>query len=182
MERVVLIEADMRRPGISNSLPSGRTGLSDYLSGSCESEDIQERIAGGMYFIPAGSEPYDPLELLSSGRFERLIRNLAAEYDRVIIDTAPIGAVSDALVISKLADVAVFVVKADSTQVEDVEISINRLRQVGVNVAGSVITQVDMSKVVSYGGQYRYRGYYDPYGYSRPSRKNPRFNTPAARA
>ena len=180
MERVVLVEADMRRPSISDAVGAGELGLSNYLAGECKSEDIQERVVGGMYFIPAGGEPYDSLELLSSSRFERLIANLAHEYDRVIIDSAPVGAVSDAMVIGKNADVAVFVVKADSTQVEDVEISLSRLQGVGVNVAGAVISQVDMNKVVSYGGHYRYRGYYDMYGYGRrATRRGAGYNRPA---
>lgn len=167
MERVVLVEADMRRPSIGRVMGCSELGLSNFLGGECQSEDIVARSIGELNFISAGSSPYDPLELLSSDRFANFVRSLRQQYDRVIIDSAPIGAVIDAAVIGKLADLTVFVVKADSTQMDDIEISLDKLSGAGVNVAGAIISQVDVGKIVSYGGHHRYRGYYDQYGYGR---------------
>ena len=90
---------------------------------------------------------------------------LKERYDRIVVDLAPIQAVSDALVVGKHANSAIYVIKADSTPLPVVQRGVERLREVGVKVAGGVISQVDIKKVSSYGGEYYYQGYYDYYGY-----------------
>ena len=72
---------------------------------------------------------------------------------------------SDAIVVGKYADSCIYVVKADGTPMPVAKRGVDRLREKGINVTGAVISQVDLSKIASYGGDYYYQGYYDYYGY-----------------
>ncbi|OED36861.1 hypothetical protein AB833_25990 [Chromatiales bacterium (ex Bugula neritina AB1)] len=173
LENVVLIEADMRRPGLGKALGIKTHGLSDLLEGESYLEDCMRFDAiGKLDIIPAGRIPESHLELLASPEFAELIDLLKSRYDRVVIDLAPVQAVSDAIVVGKYADSAIFVIKADSTAMPVVRRGVDRLREVGINVAGAVISQVDLSKISSYGGDYYYQGYYDYYGYGDSASKS----------
>ncbi len=166
LENVVLIEADMRRPGLGRAMGIRSHGLSDLLEGEAYLEDCMRIDAiGKLDIIPAGRVPETHLELLASPEFAELIDLLKGRYDRVIIDLAPVQAVSDAIVVGKYADSAIYVIKSDSTPLPVVRRGIDRLQEVGINVAGAVISQVDLAKISSYGGDYYYQGYYDYYGY-----------------
>ena len=166
LENVVLIEADMRRPGLGRALGIRSNGLSDLLEGEAYLEDCMRIDAiGTLDIIPAGRVPEIHLELLASPEFAELIDLLKSRYDRVVIDLAPVQAVSDAIVVGKHADSAIYVIKSDSTPLPVVRRGIDRLQEVGINVAGAVISQVDLAKISSYGGDYYYQGYYDYYGY-----------------
>lgn len=166
LENVVLIEADMRRPGLGRAMGIRSHGLSDLLEGEAYLEDcLRIDAIGQLDIIPAGRVPETHLELLASPEFAELVDLLKSRYDRVIIDLAPVQAVSDAIVVGKYADSAIYVIKSDSTPLPVVRRGIDRLQEVGINVAGAVISQVDLAKISSYGGDYYYQGYYDYYGY-----------------
>jgi capsular exopolysaccharide synthesis family protein len=171
MERVLLIDADMRKPSVCKrfGIPAYHPGLSNLIAGSEKVEDcmfVDE--VSGLTIMPCGQMPANPLELLSSPRFAKLIEGLKTKFDRIIIDTAPTQAVSDSLVISKHADAVIYVVKADSTRMGMVKTGLGRLIDVNAKVAGIVLNQVDMKKAGSYGN---YHGYYDYYGYNEDSKK-----------
>lgn len=166
LENTVLIEADMRRPGLGRALGIKSNGLSDLLEGNAYLEDCMRLNAiEELDLIPAGRIPKNHLELLASPEFAELMTLLKERYDRIVIDLAPVQAVSDAIVVGKYADAAIYVVKADSTPLPVIKRGLNRLQEVGINVAGAVISQVDIAKLASYGGDYYYQGYYDYYGY-----------------
>ncbi len=172
LENTVLIEADMRRPGLGRALGIRSNGLSELLSGETYLEDcLRQDAIGKLDIIPAGRIPETHLELLASPEFAELIDLLRARYDRIIIDLAPVQAVSDAIVVGKYADSAIYVVKADGTPMPVVKRGVDRLREKGINVTGAVISQVDLSKISSYGGDYYYQGYYDYYGYGESGTK-----------
>ena len=172
LENVVLIEADMRRPGLGRALGIRSNGLSDLLEGEAYLEDCMRIDAiGTLDIIPAGRVPETHLELLASPEFAELIDLLKNRYDRVVIDLAPVQAVSDAIVVGKQSDSAIYVIKSDSTPLPVVRRGIDRLQEVGINVTGAVISQVDLAKISSYGGDYYYQGYYDYYGYGENKNK-----------
>jgi len=174
LENVVLIEADMRRPGLGRALGIRSRGLSELLEGDAYLEDCMRIDAiGKLDIIPAGKIPDTHLELLASPEFAELIDLLKGRYDRIIIDLAPVQAVSDAIVVGKYADSAIYVIKADSTPLPVVRRGLDRLQEVGINVSGAVISQVDLARISSYGGDYYYQGYYDYYGYgeNKPKKK-----------
>jgi len=170
LERVLIIDCDLRRPTMGKAAGFERTeaGLSDLISGSAHARNCIKRgqFNGAMDILPAGRPVDQPLELLSSKRFEKIIEQLRQHYDRIVLDCAPTQAVSDALVLSKISDAVVFVIKSHDTSIELARRGLQRLSQVNASVAGVVITQVDIDKVVSYGGDHYYQGYYDYYGYN----------------
>ena len=121
---------------------------------------------GAFDILPSGPLPEQPLELLSSKRFEKILEQLGNHYDRIVIDSAPTQAVSDALVLARMSDAVVYIVKSHETSMELVKRGVQRLRQVDAPLAGVLITQVDIHKITAYGGDYYYQGYYDYYGYT----------------
>ena len=123
-------------------------------------------IRDSLDIIPAGRPAQSPGKLLASQEFAELIDLLKERYDRVVIDLAPIQAVSDALIVGAYVDSAIYVVKADSTPLPIVSRGVERLTQKEVDVSGVVISQVDFNKISAYGGDYYYQGYYDYYGYA----------------
>ena len=170
LERVLLIDCDMRRPTIAKAagLDKNAPGLSSLISKAAPASQCITRgvFGGAVDVLPSGPIPDQPLELLSSKRFEKIVAQLSDHYDRIIIDCAPTQAVSDALVISRLTDGIVYCVKSHDTSIELVKRGLQRLKQVSAPIAGIIITQVDIDKITSYGGDYYYQGYYDYYGYT----------------
>ena len=166
MEKVLLIDADMRKPSICKrfDIPSYHAGLANLIAGTDTLEDcIFNDDKSGLTIMPCGQLPVNPLELLSSPRFVEILNELKGEFDRIIIDTAPLQAVSDSLIISRHVDEVIYVVKADSTRFNIIKTGLSRLIAANAKVSGVVLNQVDMSKSENYGG---YHGYYDSYGYS----------------
>lgn len=165
MERVLLIDADMRRPTIAKSFeyPVGTPGLANIVSGNATIEDALQS-EEGIDVIGAGTVPPNPLELLSSHKFAELLQELETRYDRIVIDSAPTQAVSDAMVLGQHANAVIYVIKSDSTQTDLAKKGVGQLLQNQVPVTGVVLNQVDIKKAQKYG--YSYSGYYDYYGYS----------------
>lgn len=171
VEKVVLVDADMRRPTLAKNFDFavGTPGLANVIAGTAELDQAIQQI-NGVDMISAGTVPPNPLELLSSERFAELIQQLAATYDRVVIDSPPTQAVSDALVVGTLADALIYVVKHDDTAVPLVQKGVGQLLQHKVPVTGVVLNQVDVKKAKKQG--YSYGGYYDYYGYSKDSKNS----------
>ncbi len=168
LERVLLIDADMRRPSIGKFLQfdSSAPGLSNLVAGTASFEEcIHVAAVEGVDVLSAGIIPPNPLELLSSSRFADVLLKLEERYDRIVIDTAPCQAVSDALVLSKRVASMVYVVQADATSSTQVKSGLHRLSEVNAPVVGVVLNRVNLDKSSRYYGE-GYAGYYDVYGYS----------------
>jgi succinoglycan biosynthesis transport protein ExoP len=167
MEKVLLIDADMRRPTVAKQLrlPQGSRGLSNAVAYPETLDDSIHKIENlGIDIMPAGPVPPNPLELLSSKNFTDLLETLKGRYNKIIIDSAPMQAVSDALYLSTLSDGVVYVIKADATKDKLVKAGLARLNDANARVLGVVLNQVDVEKVARYGGNYG--GYYDYYNYN----------------
>lgn len=168
MEKVLLIDADLRRPSVAKALGLDRAaaGLSNLVAGAVGVDEcIQHYEAGNIDVMTAGIIPPNPSELLSSKRFADVLALLEDKYDRIIIDTAPSQAVSDALVLAPLVGAMIYVVRSDSTPYQQAKNGLKRLREAHAPVIGVVLNQVDIKKGAKYYGQ-EYGGYYDVYGYS----------------
>lgn len=166
MERVLLVDADLRSPSIAKafSLPDKMPGLSNLIAGTSELKDCVRHLdAEAIDVLGAGVVTPNPLELLSSQRFAKVVEALARHYDRVIIDSPPVQAVSDSLVLAKRASAILYVIRADATTIDVVKSGVARLRQIDADIAGAVLNRVDVKKARQYGGDY---GYYDHYGYA----------------
>ncbi len=168
LETVLLIDADLRRPSLHRALalPPGQPGLSQLVAKLAQFDDCVVKISDNLHALPAGIVPPNPSELLSSPQFAQLLTELRARgYGRIVIDTPPLGAVSDALVIGRLVDGVVCVVHADRTHRDAVADSTQRLRERGSHIVGAVLNQVEQSLLARH--QYQYYGYYGQYdGYT----------------
>ncbi|WP_211164344.1 GumC family protein [Shewanella salipaludis] len=163
LERVLVIDADMRKPtmGMRFGQPSYQAGLANFLSGTDALGDcIVREVRPNVDLMPAGAIPLNPLELLVSPRFAELLTQLNEQYDKIIIDTPPVQAVSDALVLVGHADAVVMVVKADHTRSGAVKQTLGQLNQAHAKVYGVVLNQFNPKNASSYYGQY---GYYQAY-------------------
>lgn len=165
MERVLLIDADLRRPMLAKNfqLPVGSPGLANVLAGTATLDDCIRQV-DGMDVLAAGTVPPNPQELLASALFSQLLEQLSERYQRIVIDTPPCLAVSDAVLMSTLADFVVYVIKSDATAAPLVHKGIGQLLQGNAPVKGIVLNQVDVTAAGSKSG--RYDGYYDYYSYS----------------
>ena len=117
-KKVALLEFDLRKPQISKMLGVSREpGISNYLVGQAEIASILQPVPGNEYLfiLPAGAIPPNPTELILNGQLEKLIANLKARFDYVIIDTAPVGLVTDARLLATYADATLYVVRHQVT-------------------------------------------------------------------
>ncbi|AOS97226.1 Tyrosine-protein kinase ptk [Microbulbifer aggregans] len=165
MEKVVLVDADLRRPSVGKDfgLAVYMPGLSNLINGSnslAECTYFDER--RGLDILPSGVVPHNPQELLGKPQLAEVIKSLAEKYDRVIIDTPPIQVVSDALMVSRLADSTVYVVKANGESQAFVKTGLDRLIATGAKVDGVVLNQVESPAMSGYFGDYQ--GYEGGYG------------------
>jgi capsular exopolysaccharide synthesis family protein len=169
VERVLLIDADIRRPSLSRALKlkEAHPGLTNFIAGQQDlNRCIQHCPSSGFDVLCSGSKTDQPLELLSSRQFASMLQQLAQEYERIIIDSAPVEAVSDALLLSKLSDQVVYVAKSHDSSIRLVSSGLEKLRSIDAPLAGILLTQVDLAKLASYGADYEFHGYYDYYGYA----------------
>ena len=167
VEKVLLIDADMRRPTLSRvlDLPKGSPGLSNWVAGTATADEVIYKMDDwDVDVVPSGVIPTNPLELISSKRFQVALKKLADHYDRIVIDSAPVCAVSDALMLSKEADALIYVVKADSSKTDLVLKGIHRLQEVDAPILGVVLNQIDIKKSSRFSDYYP--GYFQNYGYS----------------
>jgi capsular exopolysaccharide synthesis family protein len=154
--KVLLIEADLRAPRQCALLgvPAG-PGLVDYLQGTAsESDVIQKSRENDLYFIQAGVHISHPAELISNGKFKKLLTRVAGLFDWIIIDSPPILPVSDAAVLSVLCDGVLMVVRAGTTPAEVSQRACQELG--GAQIVGVVLNGVDKSAA---GGSYYQYGY-----------------------
>jgi len=147
--RTILVEADVRRPGIARQLSptyAKAKGLTDYLEGesAVAAVTIETELAN-LFLIPAGTPKPNPSELLSQPAMAELLRELDGAYDRVVIDTAPINPVSDTLLLAGQVDAVCLVIQAGKTPQQLVKRTLSILRQSGSNVAGFVINRTALS-------------------------------------
>jgi capsular exopolysaccharide synthesis family protein len=139
--RVLLIDADLRRPSIQQSfgLPDGR-GLGDVLAAGGGPLPLVE-VAPGLSVLPAGKPNKDAVGLLTAAYLRTLIAEAAAQYDWVLIDTPPVGALPDARLISNLVDGVLFVIDAQSTPYDLVKRAIGELGP--ERIVGTVLNRIE---------------------------------------
>ncbi len=164
--RSIVVEAELRRPAFERELSSSPAkGLADYLTGQATLDEIVDvDAASGAHFISAGIRTSASGELLATLRMRSLLRDLASQYELVVIDTPPAAVVADALQLGAMVDAAILVVKWASTPRHLVMDALKKLRSANVPVAGVVMTQVDSGKYKFYSDgtlPYEYaKGYY----------------------
>ena len=152
----------MRRPSVHHALLGGeeRRGLTDYLSGQAGLDElIGETGIKGLSVITAGRRAPNPAELLLQSDIPALIQELLGRFDRIIIDSAPVNAVSDTLYIAGPAKEVILVVRSDKTPGKAVQRAIAQLRKSGTHLAGIVLNRIRRGP----GEGYYYYSYGDKY-------------------
>ncbi|MCI0159346.1 polysaccharide biosynthesis tyrosine autokinase [Leifsonia shinshuensis] len=143
-QRVLLIDADLRRPMIATySGLAGAAGLTSVLAGRAEFEEVVQRWGEGeLYVLASGPIPPNPSELLSSRRMADLLARLRTEYDTVVIDTAPLGSVADASILARQVDGALVVVDRTQVRRQQLAQTIDSLEKSGAAVLGIVLNRI----------------------------------------
>lgn len=160
MEKTLVIGGDLRRPSLAREckLAANHQGLSHFVSGTAKLDECIEFLSDmNVHVMPAGIIPLNPLEMLSSKKFVSSLQFLRERYQRIIIDSAPIQAVSDALVLASYADSVIYVVNADSTSATLAQRGISSMKNSGAKVTGVVLNKFDSRKAGKY---YQLDGYY----------------------
>src|SRR5450631_3152268 len=163
--RVLLIDADLRRPSIHKTLGMApHSGLSNVLTGSATLEKAitQTSILPDLYVLTAGTPPPNPAELLASSYMRDVLAQLREQYDHIVIDTPPSLSVTDAVVLSPRADAVVLVIRAGQTTKQALRRSRDLLTQVNAKVVGVLLNAVDLSSP-DYYYYYEYKGKYARY-------------------
>jgi polysaccharide biosynthesis transport protein len=163
-ENVVLVETDLRKPTLRRlfNVPKGQKGLTEVLTGECTlAEALYRHEPGGISILTAGRLPPNPGETLRSQGFARILEELSHGFDRIILDSSPVQAAADAMVLGRQCDSVLFVVKSDATSRRAVKNSLKQLGFASIPVVGLVVNQVDVRRNPHYADSYNYvYGYY----------------------
>ena len=168
-KKTVILEFDIRKPNVMKGLgldSKKSKGITNYLVGNATIEEIIQPIPEieNLYIIPCGPVPPNPAELILSASLIRLFEEVKSRFEMVVIDTAPVGLVSDGFVLSKYSDACAFIVRHNYTFKKQVEIieSIyheNKLKNISLIIN-------DVHSQSGYGQYYGYANYgYINYGY-----------------
>jgi len=164
--RVLLIDADLRRPSVHKTLGMGpRSGLSNVLTGSAVLEQTIARspILPNLFVLPAGTPPPNPAELLASSNMRDLLLELRDKYDHIVIDTPPTLSVTDAVVLSQRMDAIILVIRSNQTTKQALRRARDILAQVNARITGVLLNAVDLTSP-DYYYYYEYQGkYHDSY-------------------
>jgi len=151
--RVIIVDCDLRRPSVQKELGfEPGEGLVECLTSEIQIEDVvKEDKASGVHVMGAGRSIHNCPEQLDSVQMQKLLRTLARRYDLVILDTAPLLAVSDTLFLSRLADKTVFLVRWAQTRRAVVSLAVKQLMDAQADLAGVFLTMVDVKANAKYG-------------------------------
>jgi succinoglycan biosynthesis transport protein ExoP len=162
-EKVLLIDADLRRPSLDRALglrPHEHAGLTDLIAGAADLEECLIHSKDGQIdILTAGKFSRRPLDIFSSEKFGRLLSLLDEKYDRIIMDTAPVSPVSDALLLSPQVDSLLFVIKAGRTAIPQARRSLQKLYRISAPINGVVLNKIDETSPY-----YEYEYYSHGYG------------------
>lgn len=159
-QRVLLVDTDMRRPRLHKALgvPRGH-GLSSLLIGESSFEDaIKTTDIPNLFLLPCGPMPPNPAELLLTDTFSNIIGELRERFDRILFDSPPVQAVSDAAVLARLSDGVVLVAHGGKTSRDELARAAHRLSEVNANTVGVILNNLDITNR-------KYGYYYYQYAY-----------------
>lgn len=162
--KTLLVDADVRNSVMSGIFKSREkiTGLTDYLSGSTDlSQGLCDTNVENLFVIQAGPVSPNPTALLQSDNFNNMIDTLRKYFDYIIVDTAPIGIVIDAAIITQKCDASILVTAAGETKRRDVLKAKEQLEQTGTPFLGVVLNKfnTEVEKYGAYGGYGAYGSY-----------------------
>ena len=155
--KVLLIDADIRKGRVAKMLKAdSEPGLSGYLSGQVEKEQIIRKYSEYLDFIARGVSSPRPYELLESEAMREFLKELRKQYDYVIIDTPPLPALSDALAVATKSDGTVIVCRHRQSNVNEIAKTLNTLTFANATILGVVVNDYKAERTNRYGYYYRY--------------------------
>lgn len=156
-KRVLIIDADLRRGYLHKYFNlDTQPGLTELLNGQQSLDTvIRPTEVPGLSVISRGKSPANPSELLSSNQFKNLLEQMSEKFDHVIIDTPPVLAVTDGIIISQYTGVNLVIARYAKTQMKELELTLNRFEQAGVKVNGFILNDIQRSSA-GYGYGYNY--------------------------
>lgn len=152
--RVLLLDADMRRPNVHQRLGiSNRVGLSDLIRGRMSLNEVIQfsKDIKNLHVITSGSLPPNPADLITSQKMTLIIETLRTRYDKIIIDTPP-AIVSDAQILSTKSDGVIYVIRPGKTRTIAVKTTLEEFYRVGAKVIGVVMNRIPRNRSYYYGG------------------------------
>ena len=174
-KKVVIVGLDFRKPGLNKvfNIPKKEHGITQYLTNTTANlmDFVQPSdINKNLFILPGGTVPPNPTELLARGGLEKAIETLKANFDYVILDTAPVGMVTDTLLIGRVADLSVYVCRADYTHKAEFTLinelaENNKLPNLCIAVNGLDLNSRKYGYYYGYGKYGKYYGYGKRYGY-----------------
>jgi len=171
-KKVLIVGLDLRKPRVHAILRSGNGhGMSEYLSGGATFEEVTVPTEiDNLWFAPSGPVPPNPAELIGSPKMAEFIAQARNQFDTVIIDTPPVGIVTDALLLSQLANVTLFVVRQRYTTRGSVQLLDEIYRKGEMSNVAILVNDISASGYYGYGLRYGYslgygNRYYDPGNY-----------------
>ncbi len=164
-EKVAIIDCDLRKPNIHKTLQlENARGVIDIVGGSLEVDDvINKEVVPNLDVITTGGRAKNPTQVLNSRRFEQLITDLRKRYDRVFVDTPPLAAVSDAMVILPLVDGSLFSIFFNKVRRKAAQFAAKKLLDSNVPVFGAVLNGLNLAVSGYYYAQYYDKSYKDYY-------------------
>ena len=156
-KRVLLIDADLRRGYMHKYFNyDTQPGLAEYLNGQQPLENIvRSTEVENLSLMSRGKSPSNPSELLGTAKFAEMLQDLSSQYDHILIDTPPVLAVTDGIIISQYAGVNLVIARYAKTQMKELELTINRFEQAGVKVNGFILNDIQR-EAGGYGYGYNY--------------------------
>jgi succinoglycan biosynthesis transport protein ExoP len=172
-QRVCIIDCDLRRPRLHRIFDrAGDVGLMNVILGDATVDEVaKETVVPNLYCIPCGPIPPNSADVVSSDKFRRLLDEISSKFDRVVLDSPPIVAVTDSAIVSTLVDGVVFVVRAFKTSINLCRSGLRTLQDVDAPIAGAVLNAVNLNR-----HEYNYYHYY----YYKREGYAPLAGTPAA--
>jgi capsular exopolysaccharide synthesis family protein len=171
-KKVLLVGCDIRRPRLAEmfDFSANSEGLTSYLAAYEDDVKMLDRliipsnVVDGLDLLPAGIVPPNPAELLSSSNLDKAVDYLRGKYDYIVFDAAPVGLVADSLIISRVVDVSLYVMRYDYTQKADLKylnevVSSGKLENVSLVLNGEDFNKKMYGYVRSGRGSNKYSGY-----------------------
>lgn len=157
-KRVLVIDGDLRRGYLHKYFNADiKPGLAELLNHQNTYEDIvQNSTVENLFFVTRGKSPVNPSELLSTDKFKAFLDQVSAHFDHILIDTPPVLAVTDGIIIAQYAGVNLLIARHGKTQIKELEITVNRFEQANVKVNGVILNDVQKGAAGSYGYNYAY--------------------------
>jgi polysaccharide biosynthesis transport protein len=176
-EKVLLIDADLRRPRLHKIFKTATAtnghGLSSFLAGVVHKDFIKQTDIDNLYLIPSGPIPPNPVELLASDRFSQLLKKSAVKFDRIIIDGPPHLGFADVLVLSRKVGGMILVSSIGETTRDGLRHFKKSMNNVQGTILGCIVNKINLTQRYGYRSYYKYyKAYHYDYGYEKKGAEN----------